>query len=36
MIRDNNDVMELTQYLDELDRLEDQFKPVLERFKEGD
>ncbi|MDV2912206.1 hypothetical protein R0H03_10225 [Pediococcus acidilactici] len=36
MIRDNNDVMELSQYLDELDRLEEQFKPVLERFKEGD
>lgn len=36
MLEDKYDVMELTQYLDELDNLEVKFRPVLKRFKEGD
>ena len=36
MLEDKYDVMELTQYLDELERLEDKFRPVMKRFKEGD
>lgn len=36
MLEDKYDVMELTQYLDELERLETKFRPVVERFREGD
>ncbi|MBF7119445.1 hypothetical protein [Pediococcus pentosaceus] len=36
MLEDKYDVMELTQYLDELECLEDKFRPVLKRFREGD
>ncbi|MBF7122789.1 hypothetical protein [Pediococcus pentosaceus] len=36
MLEDKYDVMELTQYLDELERLEAKFRPVLKRFREGD
>ncbi|WP_159213549.1 hypothetical protein [Pediococcus acidilactici] len=31
-----SDVDKFKKLLDELDRLEEQFKPVLKRFKEGD
>lgn len=36
MLEDRYDVMELTQYLDELERLEAKFRPVMKRFREGD
>ena len=36
MLEDKYDVMELTQYLDELENLEAKFRPVMKRFKEGD
>lgn len=36
MLEDKYDVMELTQYLDELERLEAKFRPVMKRFREGD
>ncbi|WP_057801887.1 hypothetical protein [Pediococcus stilesii] len=36
MLEDKYDVMELTQYLDELENLEAKFRPVLERFRKGD
>lgn len=35
MLEDKYDVMELTQYLDELENLEAKFRPVLKRFREG-
>ena len=36
MLEDKYDVMELTQYLDELERLEVKFRPVMKRFREGE
>ncbi|WP_099299936.1 hypothetical protein [Pediococcus pentosaceus] len=36
MLEDKHDVMELTQYLDELENLEAKFRPVMKRFREGD
>ncbi|WP_459471309.1 hypothetical protein [Pediococcus pentosaceus] len=36
MLEDKYDVIELVQYLDELERLETKFRPVMERFREGD
>ncbi|MCM6819778.1 hypothetical protein [Pediococcus pentosaceus] len=36
MLEDKYDVMELTQYLDELERLEAKFRPVMKRFREGE
>lgn len=36
MLEDKYDVMEWTQYLDELERLEAKFRPVMKRFREGD
>jgi hypothetical protein len=36
MLEDEHDVMELTQYLDELERLEAKFRPVMKRFREGE
>lgn len=36
MLEDKHDVMELTQYLDELENLEARFRPVMKRFREGD
>lgn len=36
MLEDKYDVMELTQYLDELENLEAKFRPVLERFRKDD
>lgn len=36
MLEDKYDVMELTQYLDELENLEAKFRPVMKRFREGD
>lgn len=36
MLEDKHDVMELTQYLDELENSEAKFRPVLKRFREGD
>lgn len=36
MLEDKYDVMELTQYLDELEDLEAKFRPVMKRFREGD
>ncbi|MDB1561851.1 hypothetical protein PGA94_03475 [Pediococcus pentosaceus] len=36
MLEDKYDVMELTQYLDELERLEAKLRPVMKRFREGD
>lgn len=36
MLEDKYDVMELTQYLDELENLEAKFRPVIKRFKEDD
>ncbi|NEZ68472.1 hypothetical protein [Pediococcus pentosaceus] len=36
MLEDKYDVMELVQYLDELENLEAKFRPVIKRFREGD
>lgn len=36
MLEDKHDVMELVQYLDELEHLEAKFRPVMERFMEGE
>ena len=36
MLEDKYDVMELVQYLDELERLEAKFRPVMERFREDE
>lgn len=36
MLEDKYDVMELVQYLDELENLEAKFRPVMKRFREGD
>lgn len=36
MLEDKYDVMELTQYLDELENLEAKFRPVMKRFREED